>query len=279
MTQALAARGCQVTAVERDEGLAGSTRPFCARLIISDVESPELAGSLKEEQFDAILLGDVLEHLRDPQDLLVRLRSFLAPGGCVVASLPNVAHASVRLALLQGRFDYQPEGLLDRTHLRFFTLASLRAMFHDAGYAISNLLPVRRGFFDTEIPVDAALVPLSILHHLCRDPEALAYQYVLRARPVEATVPPLAAVSAEAPADARGIRSELAWQYRRMGIEALFADVPDSERARRLLYRAFRLAPSPGVFGRLCASLLPRRILRLADQAYGRLRRRPGANR
>ena len=83
-----------------------------------------------------MLFVDVLEHLKSPQPVLARFKSVLAPGGRIFVSLPNVAHFTMRLALLCGRFDYRPSGILDRTHLRFFTYKTGRRLIEDAGYRV-----------------------------------------------------------------------------------------------------------------------------------------------
>ncbi len=90
-------------------------------------------------RFDYVVLADVLEHLDDPGALLRSLDGVLAPGGHVIASVPNVAHWTVRLALLRGRFDYQPTGIMDGTHLRWFTKSSIRNLFETSGYRVNVL--------------------------------------------------------------------------------------------------------------------------------------------
>jgi GT2 family glycosyltransferase/2-polyprenyl-3-methyl-5-hydroxy-6-metoxy-1,4-benzoquinol methylase len=94
---------------------------------------------------DCIILADVLEHLIDPWSTLVRLREKLVDGGTVVASIPNVQHWSVLKNLLEGSWTYAYEGLLDRTHLRFFTRKSARALFENAGLKIIKVEATRRG--------------------------------------------------------------------------------------------------------------------------------------
>jgi hypothetical protein len=100
----------------------------------------------------------------------------------VVASIPNIAHGSVRLALLQGRFRYRDLGLLDDTHLRFFTRESVQRMFDDAGFVIAELERTMRGLFDTEVEVDQNAVTEEVMRLVRQDPEALTYQFVLLAR-------------------------------------------------------------------------------------------------
>lgn len=86
--------------------------------------------------FDAVLFTDVLEHLPNPHPLLVLSREVLKPNGAVIVSVPNVAHWSVRLDLLRGNFRYQAWGIMDATHLRWFTAASAEALLTAAGFKV-----------------------------------------------------------------------------------------------------------------------------------------------
>jgi SAM-dependent methyltransferase len=81
----------------------------------------------------------VLEHLKDPQRALRDINQQLKPGGIVLVSVPNIAHLWVRLRLLRGKFDYMDRGILDRTHLRFFTRVSLEALLREAGLDLVKL--------------------------------------------------------------------------------------------------------------------------------------------
>ena len=87
-------------------------------------------------EFDTILFLDILEHLRDPEAILEKARDYLKPEGRIIVSIPNVAHWSVRLSLLFGSFHYGERGILDKTHLHFYTLSSFRQMLKDANYKI-----------------------------------------------------------------------------------------------------------------------------------------------
>ena len=91
------------------------------------------ASGIAPGAYDAILFLDVLEHLRDPDGVLRAARDWLRPGGRVLCSLPNVAHWRVRLALARGRFDYTENGLMDATHLRWFTRRTARELLTRAG--------------------------------------------------------------------------------------------------------------------------------------------------
>ncbi len=94
-----------------------------------------------EAPFDVVVCADVLEHLADPESLLERIRGWLKNGGVLLASLPNIANISVRLALLFGHFRYAERGILDQTHLSFYTRASARHLIESCGYAIHAMEP------------------------------------------------------------------------------------------------------------------------------------------
>ena len=83
--------------------------------------------------FDVIVFADVLEHVSDPASLLELASRHLTPNGIVLVSTPNVAHWTVRTALLRGHFDYQPMGIMDATHLRWFTSRTIRRVFESVG--------------------------------------------------------------------------------------------------------------------------------------------------
>ena len=179
--EVLAGRGCEVTGIEIDPEAARRAERYCERVIVGDVEHPDTTNELDEGSFDVVVFGDVLEHLKDPLTALKRLKPCLKPEGYAVASIPNVAHGSVRLALLQGRFRYRTLGLLDATHLRFFTRESVERLFEDAGFLITDLKRTSRGIFDTEVEVDRDAVPEEALRLVREDPESLTYQFVLTA--------------------------------------------------------------------------------------------------
>ena len=124
--------GRYVAGVELDPDAARAARQRLDEVFVLDVQAgtpPIEPGSL-----DCILFGDVLEHLVDPEDALRRYRELLAPDGLVLASVPNVQHFSIVRNLLRGDFMYQPAGLLDATHLRFFTCMSFAKLMLDAGF-------------------------------------------------------------------------------------------------------------------------------------------------
>ena len=171
--------GCTVVGVEIDRDAAAIAEKHTERVIVGDAEKIDYAAELAGEEFDVVLFADVLEHLKEPGDVLRRVRPFVAENGVVIASIPNIAHASVRLALLGGEFRYREWGLLDDTHLRFFTRASIQDLFEETGYAVTHWMRQRLDVGETEIKVPQ--VPEAVREWLASDPEATTYQFVLRA--------------------------------------------------------------------------------------------------
>ncbi|MFM9938345.1 MAG: class I SAM-dependent methyltransferase [Hyphomicrobiaceae bacterium] len=126
--------------VELFEAAAAQARRVLSDVIVGDIEKLEV--ELAPCTFDALILSEVLEHLVDPWTVVRRLAPLIRPGGKVLASSPNVAHRRVVLELLRGRFDLADQGVFDRTHMRWFTPTSYRAMFEAAGIAVTSVGPV-----------------------------------------------------------------------------------------------------------------------------------------
>jgi SAM-dependent methyltransferase len=131
--QALRARqAAKVMGVELDPRAAETARGRLDGVVCGDVEKMEL--EFAKGEFDAVVCGDILEHLRDAESLLRKVHDWLRPDGRLVASIPNVRHHSVVRGLLEGNWTYEGAGLLDQTHLRFFTRRSIEGMLRRTGY-------------------------------------------------------------------------------------------------------------------------------------------------
>lgn len=189
--EAYAAQGCTVTGVELVPKTAAEARTHLDEVIEADLNVTALADIFPGRDFDVIVFGDVLEHLMDPGAVLRSAVGLLATGGAVVMSLPNVAHGSVRLALLQGRWDYRETGLLDRTHLRFFTRESVVQMVADAGLDVTCLRGTIADPLGCEVEIDDESLPGTIVEWVRSQPDALTYQFVLRAEVGQADAMPV----------------------------------------------------------------------------------------
>jgi predicted TPR repeat methyltransferase len=185
--------------------LARRIRPACRYLagVELDAEAAEegtrffdepVVGDLLEgvsrpfrEPFDVIVAGDVLEHLPRPGELLSILRPLLKTDGALLVSLPNVANVTVRIGLLLGRFAYSPRGILDRTHLRFFTRATGQALLEENGYRVVSVrataMPIELAVPALGRPPFAAPVRWAARALASAWPTLLGYQFVYEARP------------------------------------------------------------------------------------------------
>jgi glycosyltransferase involved in cell wall biosynthesis/2-polyprenyl-3-methyl-5-hydroxy-6-metoxy-1,4-benzoquinol methylase len=191
-------RNCTVVGVEYDRGMANRAKAHCDQVIVGDVQKDHWLKSLSDEPFDVITCADILEHLRDPIGLLKKLPKLLKEDGCLIASLPNGAHAALRLELLEGRFTYEETGLLDRTHLHLFNYHSLRELFVRSGFRVDELAYTFHDMADSEIErrlEHLGLIPSEKGMALFHTPEAAAFQFIVTARPDETvtteTFPPL----------------------------------------------------------------------------------------
>jgi len=132
---------CVVTGVELNPAQAEVARDRCSHLIEGNIDDPAIqalvdAHVAQKGKFDVVFMSQVIEHIAYPGDLLARIRDWLIPGGIMVVSTCNVAHWGIRLNLLRGKWRYAEYGIMDKTHLRFFTVHSFRELLTDSGYRI-----------------------------------------------------------------------------------------------------------------------------------------------
>ena len=130
--------GIEVWGVEPVQRAASRAEERLTRVICSPAE--KAIDQLPDGYFDCITFNDVLEHMVDPWSMLRTIQAKLSPNGVIVASIPNLRHFPVLKSLmLDGEFRYVDEGILDRTHLRFFTQKSMKRMFGDCGLSVMRI--------------------------------------------------------------------------------------------------------------------------------------------
>jgi 2-polyprenyl-3-methyl-5-hydroxy-6-metoxy-1,4-benzoquinol methylase len=176
LAERLVERGDVVVGIERDPMAAERAREVCEQVLAGDVETMDLA--FEGGSFDAVVCGDLIEHLRDPGGFLSRVRPLLRHGGRLALTTPNVANWSIRLQLLFGRFRYTELGILDRSHAHLFTRKSLIECVQGAGFR------VERVDFTVPVPVLGARFPAveRAAHAIGRlRPSLFAFQFVLGA--------------------------------------------------------------------------------------------------
>lgn len=128
---------CNVVGIELNEEAALNANTHCQELIIGDVEMIHLKPEY-ENYFDIILFADILEHLKEPLEVLERFKKYLNDDGYIIISIPNISNWKIRFQLLFGNFEYEEYGILDKGHLRFFNEKSAKKMVSDAGFEISK---------------------------------------------------------------------------------------------------------------------------------------------
>ncbi len=171
----LADAGLRVDGHELDPAAAAEARRVCEEVYVGDLDAFD-ATTLPHD-YEVLLFGDTLEHLPDPAAVLARLRTRLSPGGHLVLSIPNVANWAMRVGLLAGHFDYTDRGILDRTHLRFYTRRTLVEMLGQAGFEVTRLRAT------VPVPALRSPGPARLAHRVGNAwPSLFAYTFVVTAR-------------------------------------------------------------------------------------------------
>ncbi len=254
---------CIVDGVEYNPVAVAEAAPWYRRLECADLEQIDLAERFADCRYDFIICADILEHLRRPGDLLAQLIGLLAPNGQVLASIPNVAHAGLIAELLAGDFRYRPEGLLDETHLRFFTRASLLRLLEEHGLRSvaldATVVELGQSEFADQWVASGWAETLSpeVIRALLDRPEALVYQFIVTAVPATGASGAIERVPAEASAAAQAtLAARLAVLTRSEGVSlsvAIVTHAPDPAVVAMVLERlgvALRRAAHEGLLGR-----------------------------
>ena len=175
---------CEIVGLEINKEDAEKAAIYCKEVIVGDIESFDWCEKLSGSSFDVAIFADVLEHLKDPKTVLAKVKSFLNENGYILVSVPNIANISIRLELLLGSFEYEELGILDDTHLKYYTLKSLIRMIEDAGFYVDSLdytlkdLPISI-IKDTLKVLD--LTPTKKTIDELSGIESLAYQFIVKA--------------------------------------------------------------------------------------------------
>lgn len=131
-------KNCEVWGIEMDKDLFKVAKRSLNKTINADLRDIKKL-KIPKRKFDYILLADVLEHVLFYDDLLKNISKFLNKNGKIIISTPNIAHISIRYSLLLGRFTYQDKGILDKTHVHFFTKDNLLKTLKNAGYTLDSI--------------------------------------------------------------------------------------------------------------------------------------------
>jgi len=175
--------GCRVYAVELDANAAKDAEPHTEKLIVGNIDTLEWMEEYGNIRFDYIIFADVLEHLYDPQKILTICLSLLKEEGSILVSVPNTAYNSIIIELINGQFTYRPTGLLDDTHIRFFTRQSFEKLAEKCGLHIAYESAVFLPPISSEFGDSYSTVPSQIASILKNRPDGEAYQLIYELRP------------------------------------------------------------------------------------------------
>jgi 2-polyprenyl-3-methyl-5-hydroxy-6-metoxy-1,4-benzoquinol methylase len=177
---------CHYTGIEVDAAYADLSRRFCDTVLHASIEDLEESSFNSLFPADAWIFADVLEHLVDPWRLLKRMRTRIATDAAIIACIPNLQHWSIQAKICAGRFVYQDSGLLDRTHLRWFTRQTIIDLFLSTGFRIVAGAP---RIFDHMHPDDRIRAAIKTMAEAIGADvgsslnDALAFQWVVKAVP------------------------------------------------------------------------------------------------
>ena len=160
-------------------------RQWYRRTYVLDLDQADLCTVFPPRTYDCIVCADVIEHLKSPQRLLAACKQLLKPDGRILVSVPNAGYCGLVAELIQGEFRYRPEGLLDNTHLRFFTRRSLVRFFRELGFDVVNIAVTQRTLLESEFAVAFDDFPPAVANHLLAMPDALTYQFICELRDAE----------------------------------------------------------------------------------------------
>jgi len=178
---------CEYTGLEINSEAAGIAKTKIDRVIMADVEKTNLSDcGIEEKSFDFIIYGDVLEHLYDPWTVLHKHKKYLKPDGHVIASIPNIRNIHIIKALINGDWTYTFEGIMDSTHIRFFTLREIKNWFKNCGYEITDITNSCDNSFNLKTFPDNASVDLDkfIIKNVSREEakELSTVQFIIKAK-------------------------------------------------------------------------------------------------
>ncbi|MEO8120162.1 MAG: methyltransferase domain-containing protein, partial [Rhodoferax sp.] len=177
---AIVADGVSLNPAEAD-----IARAWYRHALVADLDRDDLRPLFGDQRYDCIVCADVLEHLKAPQNILAQCKVLLKPGGRLLTSVPNAGYCGLVAELVQGDFRYRPEGLLDNTHLRFFTRKSLQRFFDENGWATQSIKTTERSLLASEFQVAFDSLPPAVARHLLASPDALTYQFISVSQPAD----------------------------------------------------------------------------------------------
>ncbi|WP_407278606.1 class I SAM-dependent methyltransferase [Aromatoleum evansii] len=180
---------CDVTGIEINPSAAEQARRYCSRVIVGNLDELDFRPLFPQEKFDVVLCADVLEHLYNPTSLLSRVKPLIDTNGYLIASIPNIVHIAILLEMLHGKFDYKNNGILDNSHIRFFTRKTIITSFTEAEFTIALLERSYARENETEFDLRNTINNASRIIEYIRtnNEECFTYHFIVKATPSQSS--------------------------------------------------------------------------------------------
>jgi 2-polyprenyl-3-methyl-5-hydroxy-6-metoxy-1,4-benzoquinol methylase len=183
---------CEVVALEINPDSIKKLEPICKSIYSSNLNDVSWPDDLAAEgKFDAVIAADVLEHVYDPWTVLKGMKSLLNEGGFIVLSLPHVGHCALLSCMIEEDFEYREWGLMDKTHIRFFGIHNIQALYESAGMEIEDAKFVVRTPEETEFADRWSRLPAETRNALSSNRFGHVYQVITKAVPAEKATKPI----------------------------------------------------------------------------------------
>ena len=177
----LTKKNCETWGVDNDKLALKKASKYCKKVILSNVDEVSSL-TVPKKYFDYIVILDVIEHLRQPKNILSLAKHYLKDGGKIIISVPNIAHASIRWMLLKGEFRYTTTGILDETHVHFYTQKSIIDLLKKMGYKIIKIIPTNGMCKVPLLYIITDRLPTSWQYRLVElIPDLFSYQFIVEA--------------------------------------------------------------------------------------------------
>jgi 2-polyprenyl-3-methyl-5-hydroxy-6-metoxy-1,4-benzoquinol methylase len=174
---------CCIDCIEISAQMAETAKAYSRKMLVADLDETDLEAHFEPHFYDYVILADVLEHLKKGEETLISCRNLLKADGRMILSIPNMAHASIIGSLLKGKFEYRDEGLLDKTHLRFFTRQSIEDLLEVCGFSAEVIETLQKLPEDTEIGDSLSDLPAELQQIIFNREDALTYQFIILCKP------------------------------------------------------------------------------------------------
>lgn len=169
-------KNIKLDGIEPNSFAANLAKPYYRNISVGYAQ--DYFEKIKANTYDYVILADVIEHTVDPKLFLMEVLESLSLPTKIIVSIPNVAFGGLRLSLLNGNFEYADSGLLERTHLRFFTLSSAKNLFLSLKLWPEKIFSLERSFYRVEFTRKTLKASLFQVMRLANDPNSRAYQYL-----------------------------------------------------------------------------------------------------